>query len=115
MKNNFNIGDIILIDLNPTKGHEQGNKRPCLIVSNDLIYQTTNNVIIVPISKTEREYPFYIPIEKLEGTYTTYGKIMLDQIRVIDPNSRNAIFCEKIAENDLLLLLEYIQSIFVLW
>ena len=34
----FKQGDIVYIDLDPTKGHEQAGKRPCLVISNNDYY-----------------------------------------------------------------------------
>ncbi len=31
--------DIVLVNLNPTKGHEQQGLRPCIVLQNDLVSQ----------------------------------------------------------------------------
>src|SRR5438270_7824426 len=43
-------GDIWIVDLNPGFGREIHKKRPVLIISKNIIHQTTINVIIIPIS-----------------------------------------------------------------
>ncbi len=61
-------GDIWLLDLDPTRGHEQAGKRPGLIVSADPLNQgPAGLVIIVPITSRERGIPFHVRIEASEG------------------------------------------------
>lgn len=112
MSTNYNQGNIIKVNLNPTKGYEQQNERPCLIVSHNLIYNTAGIVIIAPISNTKRNYPFYFKIDELSGSYTTKGKIMLDQLRAIDPNNRGAAFVEKLDNKDMEEILKVTKLIF---
>ena len=51
-------GDIIKLDLNPRKGHEQQEFRPVIVLSNNIISQYTNVVIAAPISTTKRTRTF---------------------------------------------------------
>lgn len=47
-------GDIVLVDLEPVKGSEQGKKRPCLVIQNDLGNSLSPTTIIAPLtSNTE--------------------------------------------------------------
>lgn len=78
-------GDIIWIDFNPSKGHEQKSHRPAVILSNDLVTKTSNMTIVAPISNTKRNYPMYYPVKRLK----TEGKILLDQTRALDLIARN--------------------------
>jgi len=52
-------GDIIAIDLDPRMGHEQQGFRPVIVLSNNIVSQYTNVVIVAPISTTKRRLPFY--------------------------------------------------------
>jgi len=52
-------GDIIKLDLNPRKGHEQQGFRPVIVLSNDIVSQYTNVIIAAPISTTQRKLPLY--------------------------------------------------------
>ena len=85
-------GDIIKINLNPQKGHEQQGYRPYICLSNKIISDTANIAVFAPISSTKREYPLYI---KLQGTETT-GSVLLDQVVTIDYNARNFDFIESV-------------------
>ncbi|KJY59097.1 Uncharacterized protein JF75_05570 [Lactobacillus kimbladii] len=85
-------GDIIWLDLDPAKGTETQNKRPCLIVSNNNYNRIFNTVIAVPISTsakylTEEKYiksPMFIPIDK----DNIHGTALLQQTRAVDPTQR---------------------------
>jgi mRNA interferase MazF len=61
-------GDVWLLDLDPTRGHEQAGKRPGLIVSADpLNHGPAGLVIIVPLTTRERGIPFHVRIDPDEG------------------------------------------------
>lgn len=61
-------GDIWMLDLDPTRGHEQAGKRPGLIVSADpLNHGPAGLVIVVPITTRDRGIPLHVCIEAAEG------------------------------------------------
>lgn len=74
-------GEIYWVDLEPTRGGETKKIRPGLVVSNDIGNETSNVIMIAPItSKIVRIYPFEvkITIDKKKN------KIMLNQCRALD-------------------------------
>jgi mRNA interferase MazF len=85
-------GDIIKINLDPKKGHEQAGYRPYICLSNKIISDYGNIAIFAPISTTRRKYPLYIPLQKTK----TEGHVLLDQLVTIDYNARNFRFVESI-------------------
>ena len=92
-------GDIVYVDLNPTKGHEQGGFRPAIVISNDLFNTKTNMVMACPITSNLKEFPtHYI----LEDTKKIRGSVLCEHIRSFDYDARNLTFIEKASENDLL-------------
>ena len=99
-------GDIIKINLDPKKGHEQAGYRPYLCLSNKIISDYANIAIFAPISNTERKYPLYVPLKKTKTT----GNVLLDQLVTIDYNARNFRFMETIPSA----LLQQILSIVVM-
>ena len=99
-------GDIIKINLDPKKGHEQAGYRPYICLSNKIISDYANIAIFAPISNTERKYPLYIPLQKTKTT----GSVLLDQLVTIDYNAREFLFIEAIPET----LLQQLLSIVVL-
>jgi len=52
-------GEIYYADLNPIKGHEQGGRRPVLVIQNDIGNQYSPTTIIAPLTTAfaERVYP----------------------------------------------------------
>jgi len=85
-------GDIIKINLDPKKGHEQTGYRPYLCLSNKIISDYANIAIFAPLSNTKRKYPLYIPLQKTKTT----GAVLLDQLVTIDYNARDFRFIETI-------------------
>ncbi|MGI6209653.1 MAG: type II toxin-antitoxin system PemK/MazF family toxin [Anaerolineae bacterium] len=61
-------GDIWLVDLGPTPGHEQAGRRPALVVSTDAFNQgPAGLVVVLPITTTERGIPLHVPVNPPEG------------------------------------------------
>lgn len=87
---NFTIGDIVLVDLNPTKGHEQQNKRPVLVMNGVPLPGGMN--IVLPITSKVKSYPLDVTLDRRTKTQ---GTIMCYQIRAVDLASRQAVFLEK--------------------
>ena len=79
-------GDIILTNLEPIRGSEQGGIRPCLIIQNDQGNLYSPLTIIAPItSKTStKEYPTNVFISKQESKLKKDSTILLNQIKTID-------------------------------
>ena len=86
-------GDVILVSFDPSVGHEQKGYRPALVVSSQRINRLTNGVVkVVPISTTHNDFPLHIPLPS--GMKTT-GKVLLQQERTLDLNSRSFKLAEK--------------------
>ena len=61
-------GQVWLIDLDPTRGHEQAGTRPALVVSVDQFNQTPLGlVVVVPITSKAKEFPLHVRINPPEG------------------------------------------------
>ena len=73
-------GDVVLVELNPTRGGEIRKTRPCLVVSPDDLNAHVRTCIVAPLTTGGYAYPFRIPC-RFQGKS---GHIVLDQIRVID-------------------------------
>lgn len=83
-------GDIILIDLNPTQGHEQKGKRPCIVLTQNHFY--LNYMLgIAPITTKNKPFPLHIP---LPHHLVTKGEILLEHHRMIDIEKRGFTFLE---------------------
>ena len=83
-----NRGDIYMVSLDPTLGHEQQGHRPVLIVSPTRFNQATRLPIVLPITSGgdfARRIGFAVPISGIPTT----GVIRCDQPRVLDIQARN--------------------------
>jgi mRNA interferase MazF len=77
-------GQVWLADLDPVRGHEQGRRRPVLIVSVDGFNQSPAGlIIIVPITGTIRAIPSHVRIDPPEGGLTKASVALCDQVRTI--------------------------------
>lgn len=86
----FNKGDIVKVDLNPIKGHEQGNYRPVLVMNSVPLPGGLN--IVLPITSKQKTYPLEV---ELDDRTTTEGLVLCFQIRTVDLVKRGAKFVEK--------------------
>ena len=77
-------GDVVMVDLNPAVGHEQGGQRPALVVSADALNRSPAGLVIVaPITGTDRGIPAHVKVAASEGGLTKASVVMTDQIRTI--------------------------------
>ena len=84
-------GDIYLVSLDPTSGHEQQGTRPVLVVSASAFNRLTKTPVVLPITSGgnfARTAGFAVSLTGA-GTNTT-GVVRCDQPRVLDLGSRNA-------------------------
>jgi mRNA-degrading endonuclease toxin of MazEF toxin-antitoxin module len=84
-------GDIWLVSLDSTSGHEQRGTRPVLVVSPTAFNRLTKAPVVVPITSGgnfARTAGFAVPLAGA-GTSTT-GVIRCDQPRALDLRARNA-------------------------
>lgn len=91
-----NQGDIIKVNFNPQRGHEQAGYRPALVVSNNVFNEKTNLTMVCPITNTDNKFPLHIPLDK--RTKTT-GVVLCEHIRTLDLNAREYKFVEPIPED----------------
>jgi mRNA interferase ChpB len=80
-------GDIYMVSLDPTQGHEQRGHRPVLIVSPTAFNRATKLPIVLPITsggEFARRIGFAVPITGIRTT----GVIRCDQPRVLDIAAR---------------------------
>ncbi len=79
-------GDIILANLEPVIGSEQGRTRPVLIIQNNDSNEFSPTTIIAPITTKvyTKEFPTNVEIEADESKLKNKSTILLNQIRTID-------------------------------
>ncbi|MFN4004212.1 MAG: type II toxin-antitoxin system PemK/MazF family toxin [Hylemonella sp.] len=92
-------GDIYLVSLDPTAGHEQQGTRPVLIVSPGAFNRMTGAPIVLPITSGgnfARMAGFAVSLMGA-GTQTT-GIIRCDQPRALDLRARNGRKLERVLQ-----------------
>ncbi len=80
-------GDYIYVDFDPQSGHEQQGRRPALVISNTAFNKRTGMAFVCPITNRDRTFPFHVPVDDA-GSIT--GFVMVEQVKSIDYQSRNA-------------------------
>jgi mRNA interferase MazF len=73
-------GEVVLVELDPTRGSEIRKTRPCLVVSPDELNHHLHTVIVAPMTTGGHAYPFR-PACRFAGND---GRVALDQLRTVD-------------------------------
>src|SRR3989344_7859952 len=83
-------GQIIFVDLEPVTGSEQGKKRPCLVIQNNIGNQYSPNTIVVPFTSKlpDKEYPTVVVAETSETGLKKKSAILCNHIRTISKQHR---------------------------
>jgi mRNA interferase ChpB len=92
-------GDIYLVSLDPTAGHEQQGRRPVLVISPGRFNRLTGVPIVVPITtggNFARTAGFAVSLMGA-GTQTT-GVVRCDQPRALDLRARERKRLEKVPD-----------------
>ena len=92
-------GEIWLVGLDPTAGHEQKGRRPVLIVSPEAFNRVTKVPVVLPITSGGRFARTVGFAVSLMGTGTkTTGVVRCDQPRALDLGARGGRRLESIPE-----------------
>lgn len=100
--------DIIYIDLNPTRGREEQNIRPCLVINNQMMIDGTEFVWVVPITNRELRYPTDIELKTKKGLVS--GVIDTIQMRALDLNAHQHHYKDALQDNLKSKVLKAIQT-----
>jgi mRNA interferase MazF len=71
---------VVLVDLNPTRGSEIQKTRPCLVISPNEMNKYLQTIIVAPMTTSLKNYPTRIPAVHNKKK----GAVAIDQIRTID-------------------------------
>ena len=102
----FRRGDIVKLNFNPVKGHEQGDYRPALVMNDCILPGGVS--IVLPITTKQKSYPFEV---ELDGRTATTGVILCFQIRTIDLEQRGARFVERLPDDLTDLCSDYVHRL----
>lgn len=83
-------GNIVWLDFDPTKGHEQQGVRPALVISPKLYNEKSGLALMCPITAHKKGYGFEVELRFAK----TLGVILSDHVRSIDWKARNARYVE---------------------
>ena len=77
-------GEVWLVNLNPTRGHEQAGTRPALVVSVDLFNQgAAGLVVVLPITSKLKGVPLHVEVDPPEGGLTMKSFIKCEDVRSV--------------------------------
>jgi len=83
---NLPRGSLVLVDLEPTRGHEQRGTRPCLVVSDPAVNSSQRFPLlaVVPITGTSAPGALYPPLAPGANGLTKPSYALVDHLRSID-------------------------------
>ena len=95
-------GDVILVNLDPVIGSEQGKIRPALIIQNDISNRYSPITIVAPITTKmySKKFPTNVEIDSTNSPLKEKSTILFNQIRTIDKQRIVKIY-GKISNNKL--------------
>jgi mRNA interferase MazF len=80
-------GDIVWLQFDPRRGHEQSGRRPALVISPRAYNRKVGLALFCPITSTVKGYPFEVQLpDGLEAS----GAVLCDQIKSLDWRARKA-------------------------
>jgi len=81
---NYEEGDVVVVDLGKSRGHEQRGRRPSIIIANPQVGGKTRGlVIIILLTTKEKDWWTMVKIEKGDGGVKNDCFAMCHQIRAI--------------------------------
>lgn len=92
-------GDVVWVEFDPAVGHEQAGFRPALVVSPTEYNQRSSLVIVCPITRNEKPWPFKVLIP---DNSSISGAVLVDQVKSIDRRQRVVRRAKRVPEAILL-------------
>lgn len=76
-------GDVVWADLDPTRGHEQGGRRPVVVISQDVFNDRSGTVIALAITSQPQKagFPLTLELTRVKLPKRSWAKI--GQIRTL--------------------------------
>ena len=91
-------GDVYWIDHGGAIGHEQGGRRPSLVLTSRDYNQRSSVIVTCPISRRSRPWFFQVAISPVDRIT---GYALVDQVRAIDPSARHSRFAGRVSDETL--------------
>ncbi|WP_415380019.1 type II toxin-antitoxin system PemK/MazF family toxin [Halosimplex sp. TS25] len=85
-------GDIVIVELDPTRGSEQRGTRPCLVVQNDVGNENAPTTIVAPFTTSygNQRYPFEVLVSADECALREDSVVLCSQLRTVSIEERIA-------------------------
>ncbi len=96
-------GDLVWLDFNPQAGHEQGGRRPAVVVSATAYNKRIGLALVCPVTSRAKGYPFEVKVP--EGLPIS-GVVLADHLKSQDWRARRAEFIASLDEASLTAILE---------
>lgn len=77
-------GDIVIVERDPTRGHEMRKTRPGVVVQNDTGNRNASTTVVAPATTTHRGYPFEVLVPAAESDFEEDSSVRVDQLRTVD-------------------------------
>ncbi|CAM2931928.1 type II toxin-antitoxin system PemK/MazF family toxin [Halobacterium salinarum] len=83
-------GDVVVVELDPTRGSEQQGTRPCLVVQNDVGNDNAPTTIVAPFTTSfgDELYPFEVFVGADESPLREDSVAMCSQLRTVSIEHR---------------------------
>jgi mRNA interferase MazF len=82
-------GDLVWLDFTPHAGHEQGGRRPALVISPKAYHLKAGLMLACPVTSHVKGYPFEVAIPP---SLPVTGVVLSDHLRSVDFRARRADF-----------------------
>ena len=88
-------GTVVLVELDPTVGHEQRGVRPCIIVGDPevIAHQRFPLIAVLPVTSTLGEGALYPRLEPGSSGLTKTSCALVDHVRSIDKRRIRRVYC----------------------
>jgi mRNA interferase MazF len=106
-----NRGDVVWINFDPQAGHEQGGRRPAIVLSPRSYNKPSGLALFCPVTSRVKNYPFEVPLPV--GAPVT-GVVLVDQLRNLDWHVRQVSFIGVLDEETLVELMEKLRPLVAL-
>jgi mRNA interferase MazF len=101
-------GDLVWFDFDPQAGHEQGGRRPAVVLSPKAYNQLIGLALVCPVTSREKGYPFEV---KLPAGLPVAGVVLADHVKSQDWHARRAERIGKLDETTLSAVLQRAGSL----
>jgi mRNA interferase MazF len=76
-------GDIVWADLDPVQGHEQGGRRPLVVISQDVFNARSGTVIVLAVTSQQPQAGFPLSLELDSANLPKRSWVKISQIRTV--------------------------------